>query len=93
MSYIVKQKIGNKYYAYEVESYWDKEKKQPRQRRKYLGVWDEEKGIVRRRNKVKTTKSYGDVYLFSEIVRQLELEEVLRVYLSHLDIVIKIGGS
>jgi transposase len=80
MSYIVKQKIGNKYYAYEVESYWDKDKKQPRQRRKYLGVWDEEKGIVRKRNVVKTTKSYGDVYLFSEIVRQIELEEALRVY-------------
>ena len=31
MSYIVKQKIGNKYYAYEVESYWDKDKKQDRE--------------------------------------------------------------
>src|ERR671925_164541 len=36
-SYTIEQKIGNHTYLYEVESYWDPEKKQPRQRRKYLG--------------------------------------------------------
>ena len=36
MSYTIEQKIGNHTYLYEVESYWDPEKKQPRQRRKYL---------------------------------------------------------
>ena len=81
MTYIIKQRIGNRYYAYEVESYWDKEKKQPRQRRKYLGVWDEDKGIIReKKNKIKTTKSYGEVYLFSEVVKQLELDKTLKVF-------------
>jgi len=32
MSYTVEQKIGNNIYVYEVESYWDPQKKQPRQR-------------------------------------------------------------
>jgi hypothetical protein len=44
MSYIVEQRIGNHTYLYEVESYWDREKKQPRQRRKYLGKKDPETG-------------------------------------------------
>ena len=40
MSYIIEQRIGNHTYLYEVESYWDREKKQPRQKRKYLeAVW------------------------------------------------------
>ncbi len=81
MSYVVKQKIGDNYYAYEVESYWDKGKKQARQKRRYLGVWDEEKGVIReKKNKVKTTKSYGDVYLFSEVVAQLELDKALKMF-------------
>lgn len=81
MSYIIKQKIGDNYYAYEVESYWDKDKKQARQKRKYLGVWDEEKGVIKeKKNKVKTTKSYGDVYLFSEVVEQLELDKTLKLF-------------
>ena len=37
MSYIVEQKIKNRIYLYEVNSYWDKNKKQSRQKRKYIG--------------------------------------------------------
>lgn len=37
MSYIVEQKIKGNIYLCEVESYWDKKKKQARQRRKYIG--------------------------------------------------------
>lgn len=33
-------------YVYESESYWDKEKKQPRSRRKLIGKLDEETGEV-----------------------------------------------
>ena len=36
MSYIVKQKIKDKIYLYEVTSICDKEKKKPMQKRKYL---------------------------------------------------------
>jgi len=46
MSYTVKQKIGGKLYAYEAHSYWDPKKKQSRQKRRYLGVWDESTGEI-----------------------------------------------
>ena len=37
MSYIVEQKINGRIYLYQVESFWDKERKQARQKRKYIG--------------------------------------------------------
>ncbi len=37
MSYIVEQKINGRIYLYEAESYWDKNKKQSRQKRTYIG--------------------------------------------------------
>ena len=48
MSFLVEQKIRGKIYIYEAESYWDKEKKQPRQRRRYVGVKDMATGEVSR---------------------------------------------
>ena len=55
MSYIVYQK--NKKtgitYAYESVSYWDKEKQQPRSKRKYIGRVDPETGeiVISRKNR------------------------------------------
>ena len=43
--YQVNKKTGVKY-AYESTSYWDKEKKQPRTRRRYLGRVDPETGEI-----------------------------------------------
>ena len=43
--YQTDKKTGIKY-AYESTSYWDKEKKQPRSRRKYLGKVDPETGEI-----------------------------------------------
>ncbi len=66
MSYIVRQKIGGGVYAYEAYSYWDPEKKQSRQKRRYLGVWDESTGQIIPKTAdrdVKTTKSFGPSYL------------------------------
>ena len=37
MSFIVEQKINGRIYLYKVESYWDKKKKQSRQKRTYIG--------------------------------------------------------
>ena len=37
MSFIVSQKIKGRIYLYQVESYWDKDKKKSRQRRTYIG--------------------------------------------------------
>ena len=46
MSYLVKQKIRGKIYVYEATGVWDKKKRQPRQKRKYLGVLNETTGEV-----------------------------------------------
>ncbi|MDY7026952.1 MAG: transposase [Spirochaetota bacterium] len=44
MSYTIEQKVKNHVYLYQVESYWDKEKKQSRQKRTYLGKKDPKTG-------------------------------------------------
>lgn len=41
-----KDKRSGVTYVYESESYWDKEKKQPRSRRKLIGKIDEETGEI-----------------------------------------------
>lgn len=42
----LKDKRSGTTYVYESESYWDKEKKQPRSRRKLIGRLDEETGEI-----------------------------------------------
>lgn len=42
----LKDKRTGTTYVYESESYWDKEKKQPRSRRKLIGKLDEETGKI-----------------------------------------------
>ena len=42
----LKDKRTGTTYVYESESYWDKEKKQPRARRKLIGKLDEETGEI-----------------------------------------------
>ena len=44
MSFIIEQKIKGRIYLYQVESYWDKEKKKARQRRTYIGPKDRVRG-------------------------------------------------
>jgi len=80
MSFIVHQKVKRRTYAYEVESYWDREKKQPRQRRRYLGVVDEETGeIVAKRfqRDIRVAKDYGPVYLLDRIAEEIDLRRKL----------------
>ena len=50
--YKVNKKTGIKY-AYEIVSYWDKDKQQPRSKRKYLGRVDPETGKIIRDGKSK----------------------------------------
>ncbi len=76
MTYVVKQRIRGRTYAYEVVGYWDPVKKQARQRRRYLGVWDEESGTIKPKaaeREVRTTRAYGAAYLLKEISEELEL--------------------
>jgi len=80
MTYIVKQRIKGRVYVYEVESYWNPEKRQPRQRRRYLGVWDEEKGEIipkRSQRSIKTTKLYGTLYLLDMLSEEMDLYNIL----------------
>jgi transposase len=81
MPYLVKQKINRKIYVYEVKSYWDKLRKQPRQIRKYLGIWDENQNKIippkRKIFQIKQIASLGDVIIFELIVKKLKIEELL----------------
>lgn len=79
MAFIIKDKKRDKVYHYEVTSYWDKEKKQPRQKRKYLGVEDEQGNVItpRKEVKIKKIQEYGGTYLLNELASECKLKEVL----------------
>lgn len=80
MSYKINQKIGNHVYIYEVESYWDPEKKQPRQKRKYIGKKDPVTGDVltpRKGFTPRMARDYGAIYLLSHLAQRIGLPEVL----------------
>lgn len=81
MPYIIEKKVGSSIYLYEVKSYWDSEKKQARQIRKYLGKKDPETDLPIRLRKEKTprlSKDYGNVYLLKKIAEQIGLTEILK---------------
>jgi len=85
MSYTVRQKINGKIYLYEVVSYWDKDKKQARQRRKYIGPekHSEKKNSLKRYSLEQVSaqiihKNYGNIFLLSKISESLGLTKLLR---------------
>jgi transposase len=80
MSYIVKQKVGNITYVLEATSYWDKEKKQSRQKRRVLGKIDPETGevVLTRGNNINKTVDYGNQYFLEEISKKLKLDKFLK---------------
>jgi transposase len=80
MSYIIEKKSGKSVYLYEVTSYWDPEKKQSRQTRRYLGKKDPSTGEVHRpRNHMpRQAKDYGNIYLLQEIARQMGVSSILQ---------------
>lgn len=68
MSFVKIEKRGEKEYAYEVTSFWDKKLKAPRQKKKYLGVVvDKEKKIFEKRyprkGPEKLIVDFGNTYL------------------------------
>jgi transposase len=79
MSYTVARKVNGNIYLYETESYWDKEKKQPRQRSKYLGP--KEKADTKKLKKAMSrlvSKNYGDIFLLEEISKSIGLHDVVK---------------
>jgi len=80
ITYLVKQKIRGHTYVYEAENFWDPEKKQSRQKRNYLGVWDEaSRKLIPKvaERDVKTTKSLGPAYLLDSVGNEIQLRKRL----------------
>ena len=79
MAYIVEQKIKGRIYLYEVESYWDKEKKQPRQRRKYIGPKEpKKKSEIKTKQSHLITRNFGNIFLLNFISEKLGITEILK---------------
>lgn len=80
MAYIIRQKIKGRVYLYEVESYWDSEKKQPRQRRKYLGKENPETGEAitpRKGFRPRAARNFGNTYVLGQVADACGLRSVL----------------
>lgn len=79
MAYTVEQKIKGRIYLYKVESYWDKDKKQSRQKRTYIGPKDKKKKLsIKDINGQIVYKNYGNVFLLSYLLKQIGLEDILK---------------
>ena len=89
--YQINKKTGEKY-AYESISYWDKEKKQPRSKRKYIGKVDPATGEIIKSQKDSAPLSHTDTAgdgadmdrLQKELIQKDSLIESLRNDLSNL---------
>lgn len=86
MSYLVEQKVGDKIYIYEASSYWDRKKKQSRQKRVFLGRKDPVTGeIIPTKHSgkasgseivtVKSVKETGATHLAKELMDQTGLKK------------------
>jgi transposase len=75
--YVVDQKVGKHIYVYEVHSYWDKEKKSPRQRRVRIGKRDPDTGEFIEKRSKRLSREYGPVYFLASLVENLGLKELL----------------
>jgi len=79
MSYIVEQKIKGRIYLYKADSYWDKGKKQARQKRTYLGPKDAKKRpLLKQIHGDIIHKSYGNIFLLNWIISKLGLEYIVK---------------
>ena len=81
MSYVIEQKIQGRVYLYEVQAYWDKGKKQARQKRRYIGRKDEVTGEVTTPQKSvlpKAVKGYGVNYVLDQVASEIGLKSLLK---------------
>ena len=75
MSYIIEQKIKGNIYLYSVESYWDKQKKQTRQKRTYLGP-KKSSHLSSLRSQI-VSQHYGDIFLVRYLSKKLGISTIL----------------
>jgi hypothetical protein len=79
MAYIVEKKIKGNIYRYKVEAYWDREKKQPRQKTVYLGPKEKARtGKLKELAAKLVSKKYGNIFFLEEISRAIGLYDVLK---------------
>ena len=78
MPYIIEKPVGKSVYLYEVTSFGDPAKKQPRPQRTYLGKKDPNTGqLIRTRStRPRLSKDYGNVYLRRKIAERLGLSQL-----------------
>jgi transposase len=79
MSYIVERKIRGHIYRYKVEAYWDKDKKQARQRNTYLGP--KEKAQTKKVKSILSqvvSKNYGNIFFLEEVSKSIGLYDILK---------------
>lgn len=78
MSYTVVQKINNNYYLYEVTAVWDPEKKNSRQKRKYIGKCDADGNLIAAKSdSAPKVKILGKPYLMYQVAMGMGLREKL----------------
>lgn len=81
MSFRFEQNIKGTYYVYEITSYWDKIKKQSRQKRICLGKKDESTGELipsKKTDKPNICKDYGIYYFLNSISNSVGLTDILK---------------
>jgi hypothetical protein len=74
-SFIRYKTIGNKVYAYEVTAYYDKVRKRPAQKSRYLGQFDPLTRMITRPGKIRTTHEkmvldFGDKYFITKYMEK-----------------------
>jgi hypothetical protein len=75
MSYIVEQTVKGHTYLYSVDSFWDKEKKQPRQHRTYIGKKDPHSQTLVPQDDLRDAREFGNLFLLHSIAGKLALSE------------------
>ncbi|MEW5761271.1 MAG: transposase [Candidatus Thermoplasmatota archaeon] len=78
MSFKRYKRFGKQEYAYEITSYWDKNKNAPRQKSKYLGVVIDKKMELYEKRRIDLKKEklildFGDVYLIYEFLKNVKV--------------------
>ncbi len=81
MAYTVEQVIKGRVYLYKVVSYWDKEKKQPRQKRTYIGPKrNGNKAKIKQKRSSLVSKGFGNIFLVKFLSDKLGLSEILKLH-------------
>jgi hypothetical protein len=77
MSFVIEQTVKGHTYLYNVESFWDKDKKQPRQRRTYIGKKDPLSGGLISPDHATDARDFGATFFLQSIATQLGLTDIL----------------